>query len=154
MMRGMIDMALQFDPQMQRFDLVFDGVDIAMDATVQTPLLIALGSDRRAHVDDVLPDVSADALAPKSLNERRGWAGDAIGRAGNLIGSRLWLLRNAKQTEETRRAAESMAAEALAPLQAVWGQMAISVRWWRAGVLGINVQVGPINMTFTQGIGA
>src|ERR1700750_875151 len=56
-----------------------------------TAIIVALGTDRLAETDDVLPD-------PDST-DRRGWWGDYQAQEiwdGWPIGSRLWLLQRAK----------------------------------------------------------
>ena len=60
--------------------------------------LVAIGSDRRALADDILPDVASDDL--------RGWWGDTDAETiwgGWHIGSRLWLLSRAKITDSGYR---------------------------------------------------
>lgn len=55
---------------------------------LQSAIIIALGTDRRAAADDVLPDPDSD--------DRRGWWGDTNADVlfeGWPIGSRLWLLQ-------------------------------------------------------------
>ena len=81
-------------------------------------VIIALGTDRRALPDDVLPD-------PRST-DRRGWWGDTeaptVWGAKAPIGTRLWLLVRAKMTGSGAREgavltrAKTYIAEALQPL--------------------------------------
>jgi phage gp46-like protein len=59
-----------------------------------TAVIVALGTDRLADVDDILPD-------PNST-DRRGWWGDLEAQEiwdGWPIGSRLWLLKREKITD-------------------------------------------------------
>ncbi len=107
-------------------------------------VVVSLFSDRRAAVDDPLPDPAAD---------RRGWVGDALspgatGAGGAYLsaarlGSRLWLLKREKQTEATRRRAEDYAREALAWLVEDGHATAIDVTaaWVRRGVLALQVEL-------------
>lgn len=56
-----------------------------------TAAIVALGTDRLAHVDDVLPDLDS--------NDRRGWWGDLDAAeiwGGWPIGTRCWLLERSK----------------------------------------------------------
>jgi phage gp46-like protein len=65
---------------------------------LQTALIVALGTDRRANPDDVLPTPDDDDL--------RGWWGDLDAAAiwsGWPIGTRLWLLSRAKITDRPPR---------------------------------------------------
>lgn len=135
--------ALSYDQTRRRCDLAFDGRDLALDTSAITPVLISLGCDRRAHVDDPLPDVPDNDFAPSRLNARRGWVGDALDQNGQLIGSRWWLMKRRKQTEDTRLLQEDATSEALAwcPLP-----ITIAVRWVSRGVLGTLVQVGDLSL--------
>lgn len=134
--------ALLYDAARQRCDLAFDGVDLALDLTPATPLLVSIGTDRRAHADDALPDIVTDDYAPSRLNARRGWAGDALDAQGRLTGSRVWLIARAKQTEATRLLAQGAAAEALAWFEAAGYPVQLTVRWVARGVLGIWARLG------------
>ena len=146
--------ALVFDPATQRCDLAFSGTDLVLDVTPATTLLVAVGSDRRAHPDDVLPDAAPPSYAPVALNARRGYPGDALDTLGRYIGSRLWLLRRRKQTEAVRRLAESIVAEAVRFFETDLAMpVTITVRWVVAGMLGIWVQLGPEAMSITIPVG-
>lgn len=85
-------------------DLVAGASGLTVETTLETAVIISLFTDRRADPDDVLPDAAPQAgVLP---DNRRGWCGDALREvAGDLYGSRLWLLSRAKQTEETRQRA-------------------------------------------------
>jgi phage gp46-like protein len=145
-----IDQKLIYDPLLRRCTLAFNGVDLQIDATPVTPVLIAIGCDRRAHPDDVLPDVVANAYAPGRLNARRGWCGDALDTLGRLVGSRMWLYQVGKQDEATRRGAEGAIAEALGPVakQRDW-PIAITVTWVRKGFLGCLTKIGNTTLNLT-----
>jgi len=138
-MADFLDLALIFDPATRSADLALgeDG-DLVLDDTPATPMLISLGSDRRARPDDELPTGIDDLNAPSSFVARRGWPGDALDAQGRLIGSRLWLLDRAKQTELTRRLAEEWALESLAWMAAETGTAAIvTATWVRRSVLSL-----------------
>lgn len=75
------------DGQQLLMDLALDGLLLADDDGLVTAVIISLFTDRQANADDVLPDGTS----------RRGWWGDVLGRAGDKIGSRLWLNESAKQ---------------------------------------------------------
>ncbi len=75
---------------------------------LQTAVILSLGSDARAGVDDEIPDGSAD---------RRGWWGDVLppnSLAQDRYGSLLWLLAREKQVPSVLARAEAFAREALA----------------------------------------
>jgi phage gp46-like protein len=152
----MLDFALRYDPATRSCDFAVEGGDIALDATPVTAMLISLGSDRRARPDDTLPDeprAAPDILA--ILGRRRGWPGDALDVQGRLIGSRLWLLTRAKQSEDTRRRAIAYAEEALAWLTEVHGiPVLVDAAWVAPNVLGLSVRAGSTAITFRQAVGA
>jgi phage gp46-like protein len=142
-MSAFLDCALVYDPTTRRADLELgeDG-DLLLDETPITPMLISIGTDRRAEPDDELPD-GVDALnASTSFVTRRGWSGDALDPLGRRIGWRGWLLNRAKQTEMTRRFCEIWAGEALAWAGLELGRPAeISATWLRRRVLKLRCMI-------------
>lgn len=76
--------------------------DPVRDAGLETAVLIAVFSDRRADDDDVLPNVS---------DTRGGYFGDSL--AGTKIGSKLWLLGRSRLNDATLKMAEQYISEAL-----------------------------------------
>ena len=145
-----IDTALVYDPAARRCDLAFDGTDFVLDATPVTPVLTAIGLNRRARPDDEVPDPRLYGYSPAVLNQRGGWCGDALDAQGALTGSRLWLLVRKKQIEATRLLAETALREALEPLANARGwPMSIMVRWVRAQVLGWQVKVGQVALSLS-----
>jgi len=85
-----------------------------------TAVIVALGTDRLADPSDILPNPDDD--------DRAGWWGDLQAESiwgGWPIGSRLWLLKRAKITDETAfegstlRRAEFYIYEALQPFLAL-----------------------------------
>lgn len=137
-----LDLQLVFDPATLRVDLALSDGDLALDDTPATPMLVSVGSDRRARPDDELPSGVTELNAPTSFVERRGWAGDALDARGERIGSRLWLLDRAKQNELTQILATEWAKEAMAWVERDTGTAAtIAAEWARRGVLALQVQV-------------
>lgn len=137
------DLLLSFDPATRRVDLVLgeDG-DLTLDLTPATPMVISLGTDRRARPDDELPSGLAETNRPTTLIARRGWAGDALDAGGARIGSRLWLLDRAKSSDLTRLMGEEWAKEAFTWVEDETGTAAaIEVAWLRRDVLGVQVTV-------------
>ena len=115
---------------MARGDWLHDNASLASGDDLETAILISLFSDREASSDDVIPDGTGDP---------RGWVGDVD--QDYKIGSRLWLLERAKQTQETLRLASDYIAEALQWLidDSVVARFDITVEWTRASVLGANL---------------
>ena len=78
--------------------------DVIQDEGFETAITISLFSDCRALDDDILPDNSGD---------KRGWFADGLLGDNDFIGSRRWLLRRSKLTEENMRKLEEYDTEAL-----------------------------------------
>jgi phage gp46-like protein len=154
---GALDIALAYDPARRGCDLVWNGGDFALDTTPVTNMLMALGCDRRAHPTDTLPENGAAwAGAPDAplADLRRGWVGDALDAQGRRTGSRLWLLARARATEQTRKFAESAAAEALSSIQSMVGvSIQLLVRWIGPNMLGLRASAGDAVVNVTQAVG-
>lgn len=76
------------------------GQDLQRDPGLETAILIALFSDKRAEIEEELPDNTED---------RRGWwAGE--------IGSKWWLLSRASMTPDLAGQLNQYAKEAIQPL--------------------------------------
>lgn len=119
-------------------DYVLQGPGLQEDDGLYTAVVISLFTDRRA-VDGDLP-ASADGF------DKRGWWGDTYADvAGDRIGSRLWLLRRAKQTLDTLNKARDFAAEALQWMvdDQVARAVNVSAEWMagRSGVLVLTVEI-------------
>jgi phage gp46-like protein len=144
----MLDIALRFDPVARRFDVAVEGRDLVLDRTAATPMLLGLGCDRRARPDDALPGEAV-------FGARRGWPGDALDGAGRRLGSRLWLLERAKQTEAVRLRAESYALEGLARLADELGlDVTASAAWARPGVLALTARAASAEVTISRAVAA
>ena len=151
---GALDIALAYSAPTLGCDLVWQGGDWACDTTPATAMLMALGCDRRANPTDTLPDApvpSAPGVPTPLVDQRRGWCGDALDAQGRRAGSRLWLLARAPENRQTQVLAQSAAAEALAPVQAMYGvAIQVAARWVAPGVLGLRASAGPVSVTVTQ----
>jgi phage gp46-like protein len=126
-------------------DLLRGSTGLERAHTLETAVVISLFSDARAGVDDVLPD---DTPARDYRSDRRGWVGDAIPDiAGDVTGSKLWLLAREKQTEETRRRAETYARQALAWMieDGIAKSVAVSGSWMGRGALRLDIAVAGVN---------
>lgn len=137
------DLALTYDASTRRCDLTLgDDGDLLIDETPVPSIILSLGLDRRASVDDPLPEGRSQFLTPSSFSERRGCVGDGLDPFGEMSGSKLWLLDRAKQTETTRLMAEYWLQEALSWAKSETGTPAqIEVAWVRPGVLGYRVSI-------------
>lgn len=86
-------------------DIVTADYDLTTDAGLQTAILISLFTDSRASTDDALPAGETNL---------RGWWGDVAPEiAGDLIGSKLWLLFREKKLPEVIVRAQEYATAAV-----------------------------------------
>jgi phage gp46-like protein len=86
-------------------DLERDGENILSSDLLNTAVLISLFTHRKALPDDPLPD--------EQSRDREGWWADSYAENEDIIGSRLWLLRRSKATQNTLNQAKIYAEEAL-----------------------------------------
>lgn len=99
------DIALILNPTDNTVDVGVASNDLITDAGIQTAVIISLFTDQRTTTDDPPPD---------ELAGLGGWWGDQFAEIeGDLIGSKLWLLRRAKTEQETLNRAEEYASAAL-----------------------------------------
>jgi phage gp46-like protein len=114
--QGRGEWATNYDPLLGADDLV-------------SAVFVSLFTDRVANPDDVIPD---------GTDDRRGCWTDTPTQP---IGSRLWLLNRAKQTDETKARAFAYIAEALQWLidDKVVARFGITVEWTRASLLGAQI---------------
>lgn len=126
------DIATLWSPDLGRGDWAVAGPALQDGGDLATAVLISLFTDRSANPGDVIPDGTTD---------RRGWWGDE--GEDHPIGSRLWLLDRAKQTNETLARAKDYMAEALQWLidDGVAASIDIYAEWTRRGTLGAQITV-------------
>lgn len=99
------DIALEWDSTAGAASVVVEANDLKPDDGLATSIYLSLFLDRRAEPGDVLPD---------GVTDRRGWWADAHPvAAGDVIGSRLWLLERSKNTPDVLDRATTYAREAL-----------------------------------------
>lgn len=125
---------LKFQKKDQVFDLVLEKNDLAMDDGLQTAVALSLFTDRRVTEEEL----------PAGETDKRGWWGDLFSDiAGDLTGSRLWLLKREKQTEEVRRRALEYAKEALQWMieDGVAQGVEVTAEWIGTGFLGLGVTI-------------
>jgi phage gp46-like protein len=117
------------------FDLALLGGDLESDAGLETATIVSLFTDRLADPGDELPDNTSD---------RRGWWGDAFAlAAGDLIGSKLWLLGRSKHLPAVADRAEDYAREALRWLidDGIAAEVAVIAEWYSASTLALGVEI-------------
>lgn len=137
----MADIAISWDSANSRGDWTMNGPVLATGNDIDTAILISIFSDRMAQPGDVIPD---------GTNDPRGWwADDEV-----LIGSRMWLLRRAKQTTQTLQLAYDYLAEALQWMvdDGVASRFDITTQWVRTGMLGaVIVAWSPTGTLLSKG---
>lgn len=124
----MPDITLAWNSAVRHADWMQNGALLATGNDLVSAIIISIFSDRRAEPGDVIPDGS---------NDPRGWWAD-----GDVpIGSRMWLLRRAKQTLTTLQLAYDYLAESLQWLidDGVVGTFEIKTQWVRTGMLGAQI---------------
>lgn len=88
------DFKIVWDSDLMEGDLEITTGDLLHDGGLETAVLMSLFTDRRARDDDPLLD--------QESRDKKGWWGDLVSPdvEGDQIGSRLWLLSQAKTIEE------------------------------------------------------
>jgi len=124
----MADITISWDTAHNRGDWTMSGPMLTTGDDLQTAILISLFTDRMAQPGDVIPD---------GTNDPRGWWADGA----VPIGSRMWLLQRAKQTQQTLQLAYDYIAEALQWLidDGVVAGFDIVTSWPRASMLGAQI---------------
>lgn len=130
---------------------------LATEDTLHSAVILSLLTDRRAKTDDRLPgETGSQSPVPP---DRRGWVGDVVADVqGDRFGSRLWLLAREKQTEETRRRAESYAIEALQWLldDQIAFAVEVEAEWTQRGRLEMKINITlktGVTVTYSIGMG-
>ena len=129
------------------FDLVIEKNDLALDDGLRTAVTISLFTDRRIKAEEL----------PAGETDKRGWWGDEFADIdGDFTGSRLWLLKREKQSNEVRRRAEEYASEALQWMitDGVAQGVTVTAEWLGGGFLGlaVSIQRPQGKLTFTYKI--
>lgn len=129
-----MDIAITLSAQAPVFSLSLADTDLATDDGLKTAVLVSLFTDRRADADDELPD-------PRSGDRRGCWQDQYLANTGDSLGSRLWLLKRAKQTNETIERAKEYMREAMAWMleDDVVTAIDVAAEWIERGVLGLSV---------------
>ena|SRR5690348_11728614 len=86
-----------------QFDFQLSDNDFMKDEGLETAIIISLFTDRRVRPEEL----------PVEETDRRGYWADAINDDGDLIGSKLWLLKREKITSEVLVKARQYCEEAL-----------------------------------------
>lgn len=114
------------------FDIAVDGIDLQTDNGLRTAIIISLFTDALANADDDIPDGST---------HRRGWWADMFDQQS--MGSKLWLLRRSKQTQQVLITAREYCQQALQWMidDRIVRRIEVETEWVRQGVLGINASI-------------
>lgn len=116
------------------FDLSILRNDFELEEGLQTAVTISLFTDKRVSEEEL----------PAEETDRRGFWGDMFPDVpGDQIGSKLWLLRREKQTEEVRRRAKEYAEDALAWIitEKIAQSVTVETEFVARGFLAIQVSI-------------
>ena len=105
----MTDFALIWNGATDLADFAVANGDLVLDNSLDTAVIISLGTDRLAAADDPLPD-------PRDPDRRGFWGDEPVDPSDGRkypLGSRLWLLRRAKFSDRTPALAVRYVQEAL-----------------------------------------
>jgi phage gp46-like protein len=124
------DITTVWMPEQGRGDWALLGAQLQSGSDLATAVLISFFSDRAAKPGDVIPD---------GTGNRRGWPCNDDPQFP--LGSRLWLLSRAKQTQKTLQDAQDYLQESVAWLIAdlVVSRFDIQASWARPGMLSVVV---------------
>lgn len=132
-----VDVRLVFDVfETLDADAVLEDGDLGVEVGLVTAILLSLFTDARA-TDEELSQFGEE-------EDPRGWCLDFLSQfAGDVSGSKLWLLLREKQTPETLARAKSFAQDALAWLieDGIADAVNVTAIYPRRGLLGIVVEV-------------
>lgn len=137
----MADISISWDSANRRGDWVMNGPVLATGNDMDTAILISIFTDRMAQPGDVIPDGTDDP--------RGWWADDDV-----PIGSRMWLLKRAKQTTQTLQLAYDYLAESLQWMidDGVVARFDITTQWVRTGMLGaVIIAYSPTGTILSKG---
>jgi phage gp46-like protein len=145
------DVQLAYNPNLHCCDVVFNGVDFAIDTTPVSAILMTLLSKRRAAPDEQVPAPVLEWSNPVQFNARGGYPGDALDPTGQLVGSGVWLFQRRLSDEQTRADFAAMLAADLAWLETARGlALQIEVAWVTKQMLGYRVTVGETTIQLKQ----
>ena len=128
------DIRIIWNSNLMEGDFSFDTSiqELESDKGLETAVIISLFTDRRAKIDDILPDSNS--------SDRRGWWADLVSDIeGDQIGSRLWLLNREKTQESVLTRTKEYAKEALNWLIEDGIALKIEVSAERLGPVGRDV---------------
>ena len=119
-----------------RGDWAQAGSVLASGQDLRTAAIISLFTDAQASPDDAIPDAPQRGPA-----DPRGWWGDAY--SGKPIGSKLWLLARAKQTQGTLNLAQDAIQNALQWMvdDGVAVSIDVATTWLSPSMLGAAVEI-------------
>lgn len=134
----MADIRVVWNPALMAGDWLLTGSVLDTSRELVTAVAVSLFTHRLAEEDDVLPDGGTD---------RRGWWADyqapEVYAGATPIGSRLWLLKREKQTEQTRLRADAYIREALDWItdMSLAERIDVNVLWFAFEKLGAEITI-------------
>lgn len=127
----MTDVRITWSQALATGDLAIDPatLDLAAEDGLATAVILSLFTDRR------------DPEAEEAGEPPRGWWADGLAPDGDEIGSLLWTLDRAKNTDDVPVRAEEFSREALAWMVADGVASAVDVAAERSGRYGLSLDV-------------
>ena len=130
----MLDLQISSDSIGVEFDLAFLRSDLVSESGLRNAVLISLFTDARVDAEEI----------PTGDTDPRGWFGDLVsGDKTDKIGSKLWLLKRKKQTDDIPGLAEEYCEEALGWMidDNIAKSVQASAAWIGVGKLGIAIEI-------------
>ena len=127
-------------------DIELENNDIVRDNTLISAATIMVLTDSRATFEDI----SSANLFPTFPYDLRGWWGDTFRDVP--IGSKLWLNRRRKATDQVLLLHKQYAEEALLPLilSGIAKRIPVDASWTSRGVMEMNIQIVRSDDSVTQ----
>ena len=130
---AMTDLALAWNNRLGAGDICVVGADLLAEDGIDTAILISLFTDARVREDEL----------PPGHTWRRGWWGDDVEDEPDITGSKLWVLRREKATQEVLVRARGYIREALAWMlrDGVAVSLNVDTNYSAPGVMQIFIEV-------------
>ena len=117
-----------------KMDLSIERNDLKSDEGLRTAIVLSLFTDAR---------VTTEELPPGETWKRGYWADELSDALNDRHGSKLWLLRREKQTQEVAERAKQYAEESLQWLteDGIAKSVSVMTEWVTRGTLGIAIEI-------------
>ena len=97
-----MDLLIEYNQEQDFWDIAIQDGQLSTTDSIENAVILSLGTDKRVNIEEL----------PFEHNDQRGWWGDIL-MENHEIGSKLWLLKREKITENMLENTENYAREAL-----------------------------------------